>query len=509
MELDYEKIIKRFEVAKGRKLLWESHLRECYQYALPERNTIDYFSPGSRKRQRLFDDTAVDALEDFASRLTYSLVPANTKWMKLEAGSDVPKNEKEEIDTLLEETTETLFNHLNSSNFVSQVNESFLDLGISTGAIVCEEGDGIQSSLNFRSVSLSELILENSSLGIIETVFREFKIPAKDVKDKWKNAKLSEALMQTIKNTPTQEVELIEATLKEENIFYSLLIYPKEKTFLINIKLDYNPFIVFRESTISGEVYGRGRVMRQLNNIKTLNRMVEDYLKGLSFQANPIFLASDDGILNPYTVRVRPGVVLPVGTNDRGSPSLTTLPMAGNPQLMDFAIRNYQDQIRRALLSKPFGSIEETPVRSATEMSIRNADQAATTLSASSRVQSELLERIIANSIAILKKAGKVGDMKVNGREVKIKFVNPSTRQQDESVLASYGRFMEIVQAFPPELIAQKIKVEDIPVEIAKTVGLPASILRDEDEVAEIQQVQAQQAQAEQGITQEKEIQDV
>jgi hypothetical protein len=315
--------------------------------------------------------------------------------------------------------------------------------------------------------------------------------------------------MQTIENKPVEEIELIEATLQDGKQFFSLLIYPKEKVFLVETLLDYNPFIVFRESTIAGEVYGRGRVMRQLNNIKTLNRMVEDYLKGLSFQANPIFTASDDGILNPYTVRVRPGVVLPVGTNERGSPSLQALQLSGNPQLMDFAIRNYQDQIRRALLSKPFGSIDETPVRSATEMSIRNADNAATTLSASSRVQSELLERIIANSIAILKKAGKVGDMKINGREVKIKFVNPSTRQQDESTLAAYGRFIEIVSVFPPELIAQKIKVEDIPVEIANTLGLPASIIRDDEEVAEMQQTQADQAAQQAGIPPEGEAQNV
>lgn len=503
--LDFDKVKKRFSAAKARKLLWEHHLRECYRYALPERNTIDKWSPGTMKRQRLFDDTAVDALQDFASRLTSALVPDNTKWMKLESGTDIQEKEKEKADKFLEETTETLFNHLNSSNFTPQVNEAFLDLGISTGAIICEEGDGIQSSLNFRSVSLSELILENSSRGIVETVFREFKVPVKDIKETWPRAKLTETLEDMILNKPTTEVSLVEAVIEENKKFISVLMYNREKTFLLHEDLEYNPYVIFRESTIPGEVYGRGRVMRQLNNIKTLNRMVEDYLKGLSFQANPIFTASDDGVINPYSIKLRPGVVLPVGSNDNANPTLRALQLSGNPQLMDFAIKNYQDQIRRSLLSKPFGNIEETPVRSATEMSIRNADNAATTLSASSRVQSELLERIVANSVIILKKAGKVGDFKVNGREVKIKFVNPSTRQQDESVLAAYGRFMEFMVALPPELVAQKIKVEDIPVEIAETLGLPASIIRDEEDVAEMQQVQADQAAAQAGVQPEGE----
>jgi hypothetical protein len=501
--LDYEKVKRRFSTAKSRKQLWEHHLRECYRYAIPERNTIDKWSPGTMKRDSVFDDTAVDALQDFASRLTSQLVPNNTQWMKLESGTDIPKEEQNKVNSFLEETTDILFNHLNSSNFTSQVNEAFLDLGISTGAIICEEGDGIQSSLNFRAISLSELILEYSSRGIVETVFREFRIPVKDVRNSWKNAKFTESMKQMLIDKPTTEISLIEAVVEENNKYTSVLMYPREKAFLVHTDLDYNPYVIFRENTIPGEVYGRGRIMRQLNNIKTLNRMVEDYLKGLSFQANPIFTASDDGIINPYTVKLRPGSILPVGSNDNANPTLRALQLSGNPQLMDFAIRNYQDQIRRALLSKPFGSIEETPVRSATEMSMRNSEQAASTLSASSRVQSELLERIVANSIQILKKAGKVSEFSVNGREVKIKFVNPATRQQDESTLAAYGRFMEFMAVFPPEIVAQKIKVEDIPVGIYDTLGLPMSGKRDEEEIEEMQAAQAQQQAAQQGIPQE------
>jgi len=498
--LDYETVKARFSEAKQRKLLWEDHIRECYRYALPERNTMDKWSPGTRKRQYVFDDTAVDALSDFASRLTATLVPNNTEWMKLEAGTDIDPKDKDKVEKLLEDITEKLFENINSSNFTAQMDTAFLDLGISTGAVICSEGDGIQSSLNFRAVSLSELILENSSRSIVETVFREFKIPVKDIKKTWPRAKLTESLVEKLTNKPTAEVNLIEAVIEQDKKYYSLLIYQNERAYLIHEELDYNPWVVFRENTIPGEVYGRGRVMRQLNNIKTLNRMVADYLKGLSFQANPIFTAADDGVINPYTMKLQPGVIMPVGSNDNANPTLRALQLSGNPQLMDFAIKNYQDQIRRTFLSKPFGNIEETPVRSATEMSIRNADNAASTLSASSRVQSELLERIVANSLYILKKAGKVPDFKVNGKEVKIKFVNPSTRQQDESILAAYGRFMEFMAPLPPELVAQKIKVEDVPVDIWDTLGLPATGKRDQEEIDAMMKQQQKMAQQQQGM---------
>lgn len=208
-QLDIENVLIRFSEAKARKLLWEDHIRECYRYALPERNTIDKWSPGTRKRQYVFDDTAVDALSDFASRLTATLVPNNTEWMKLEAGTEIPENEKEKVDKALEEITMKLFENINSSNFTSQMDTAFLDLGISTGAVICSEGDGIQSSLNFRAVSLSELILENSSQSIVETVFREFKMPVKDIRKTWPRAELTEMLEEKLINKPTTEVSLI------------------------------------------------------------------------------------------------------------------------------------------------------------------------------------------------------------------------------------------------------------------------------------------------------------
>lgn len=63
-ELDPETIIRRFEKAKERRSVWESHWQECYDYALPRRDgAISTISPGEKKQQRLFDGTAGDAIE--------------------------------------------------------------------------------------------------------------------------------------------------------------------------------------------------------------------------------------------------------------------------------------------------------------------------------------------------------------------------------------------------------------------------------------------------------------
>lgn len=495
--LSYEKVLSRFKAAKQDKQLWESILRDCYDYAMPERNTIDVRMQGEKKMNKVFDSTAIDALEDYATRMGSLLVPSYSRWMVMEAGSDIPEEKQTELNKYLEVSNKELYQHINTSNFSSQIHEAFLDLAISTGAIIIEEGDGIQSGLNFRAVSLSEIYPERSQRGIIETVFREMKIPVKDIQDFWPKAKLTESMIDLLDKKPETEFDLLEAVVEQKGKYYTILSCFTSKAFLLEEEIDYNPWVVFRESTLPGETLGRGRVMRVLNDIKTLNKMKEDYLRALSFQANPIFTATDDGVINPYTVKMKPGVTMPVGSNDNVNPTLRALQLSGNPQLLDFEIKSLQDSIRRTLLSKPFGNIEETPVRTATEMSIRNADHAQISIGASSRIQVELLERVVKNSVHILKKQGKIAEFKIDGREVKLKFVNPASRQQEESKLAAYGRFLEFAAA-APQYAERAIEMEELPADIWDALGLPADRKRTD---AEKQQYDAKIAQQQQALT--------
>jgi len=195
---DYQATLRRVSAARANKQQWEHHLRECYRYALPERNTMDERTRGAKKREYVFDATAVDSLEDYANRMETQLVPPTVNWMMLEAGSAIPEDQDDEIKQGLEQSTDVLFQHIRSSNFSSQIHETFLDLGISTGAIIVEAGDGIQSGLNFRAASLSELILERSSRGTVDTVWRDLKVPAADIPKVWPHAKITEGLAQII-----------------------------------------------------------------------------------------------------------------------------------------------------------------------------------------------------------------------------------------------------------------------------------------------------------------------
>jgi len=491
---NFDRMIKRINKARtNKKAQWESHLRECYRYALPESQTFDTFSPGQKKREYVYDSTAEYALEDYASRMESQLVPAWRKWFMLEAGSEIPEEQKEAVEEYLEEATDTIFHHINHSNFNGQVKETFLDLGISTGSIIIEEGDGIQSALNFRSVSLSEVLIEKSALGIVETVWREIKVNVQDIKYIWPNATLNDKLEKMMDENP--EVDFVEGVAKDEKTgnYITMVIDEKNKDVLLEEEDDSSPWVVFRESTIPGEVYGRGRIMRALPDIKTLNKMVEDHLRAAAFTANPIFTALDDGIINPYTISLVPGSIIPVGSNDNANSTLRPLVSGGDYNVLNYDISRLQESIRTVMISKPFGSIQETPVRTATEMSIRDADMQATSGSATGKLQTELLERLLNQVVKVLVRLGKLVPMKIDGKEITIKFTSPMARQQDADEIMQVMKTMEMLMALPPEIIQQEVKVEALPHFLIDKMGVPKTFKRTDLEKKQLQEQQQQQ----------------
>ena len=62
--------IKRYEKAKAFRENWVPLFEECYEYALPMRESFYQEEAGQRRDDRIFDETAVVGVQEFASRLT-------------------------------------------------------------------------------------------------------------------------------------------------------------------------------------------------------------------------------------------------------------------------------------------------------------------------------------------------------------------------------------------------------------------------------------------------------
>ena len=211
-----------------------------------------------------------------------------------------------------------------------------------------------------------------------------------------------------------------------------------------------------------------------------------------------VFTASDDGVLNPNTVRIVPGAIIPVARN--GGPqgeSLKPLPRSGDPQLTQFTSNDLIASIKTIMLDESLPP-DNMSARSATEIQERMKQLSQNLGSAFGRLISETMYPIVRRTLELMNELGMIElPLKVNGLQVKISPTAPLAMAQNMEKVNEVLNFMKILQGLGPQgqLFINQDKAMDF---IADNLGIPASLrTTPEERQALIQQAQqmAQMAQ--------------
>jgi hypothetical protein len=498
-----EQKLKRYDRAKAFRENWVPLFEECYEYALPQRESFYYEEAGQRRDEKIFDETAVVGVQEFASRLQSGLVPNFARWADLASGSEVPPEQREEVDNELDEVTEYVFEVLQNSNFSQEVHESFMDLAVGTGVLCVEEGDSINPVI-FSAIPLPHVVLDTGPDDRIDHVFRERKkvrfddLPILYKRDSFDPKVM--AMMGKDRETTVLEVVCRDYTKKNEEAYYHYAICMTTRT-LLHAKemrgMGSNPFICFRWSKCAGEVYGRGPLINALSAIKTTNLTIELILENAQMAISGIYQMEDDGVINPDTIQLVPGSIIPKAM---GSQGLQPLQAAGRFDVAQLVLSDMRLNIKRALYNDMLGNPDKTPA-TATEVAERMADLSRRIGSAFGRLQAELVQPVLQRVIYILKKQGRIEVPTVNGREVKVKSVSPLAQAQANQDISSVARFLELVGGvFGPEMLQLLIDGEQTAVHLAKKFGVPESLIRDEEQRRQIAAIAQQMAQQQQGM---------
>jgi len=485
-----EAIIKRREKAAKRKELWRSLYRDCYQYAMPARETFDWGdTPGQFKNNVLYDSTLQEATYTAANTMVALLFPNWQRWAKFAPGGEIlPEQIDTEMLKTLQDITEIFFDFLNNSNFPQVSNEFALDLQIGTAALRFDEGPSNENPFVFSATPLAALELEEGPNGAIETVFMLRKPLGRNLARMYDGMEVFDlpmALQDRIREKPDEEVEVIQATIFEPDSkrYFGVVVWVENKTIIW--RYDYgesSPDIVARASKVAGEIFGRGRVTLALSDARTLNKMQEFVLRHSAQQVAPPMTGVSDGVLNPYTAVLAPNTILPVGSNARNNPSLAVMDFGGNFAITDALMEGLRERIRRTLLGP---EPSEGPVKSATEVNISDRNRLWAMGGEYGRVQVEFLFKVAARGINILQSRGLVPKFKVDGREVAVKFVSPFARSQDVEDLLALERTLNLTSLLQgtTEL---GLKIEEIPAWVAKKTGLDQALVNTEKERAQI-----------------------
>ncbi|MGB0670901.1 MAG: portal protein [Rhodospirillales bacterium] len=494
---DPQAILERFRRAKERRSTWEDHWRECYDYALPRHDgALDARTPGEKKTDNLFDATAPDAVEQLAASLLALLTPPWARWFGLSLGAGAAEEDEDAFGPFLDEIAETLQVHFDRSNFAVEMHQCYLDLvTVGTASLMFEEASfGEPSAFRFTAVPLSAAILEEGPLGKLDQTFRRALLTRAQLLERYPGTELPDE-PDVKSGAPERRYAVVEAVrpesdgyrytavldnapaadLTEGSIMGSDGIFTGgggSATLLREGRFRRSPFINFRWLKAPGEAYGRSPVMKALPDIKTVNKAVELTLKNATIAVTGIWQADDDGVLNPATVKLVPGTIIPKAV---GSQGLRPLDSPGRFDISQMILEDLRGNIRRALLVDKLGEVNG-PRMTATEILERSAEMARLLGATFGRLQSELLTPLVLRAVDILIRRGEIPPIVVDGRSVDIQYRSPLAQDQSRKEAKDLLNWVQALAALGPEALA----LVDAPKAarwLAKAHGVPNELL--------------------------------
>jgi hypothetical protein len=500
LKLSPEDLIKRHDIAMRKKDDFRDLYDEAYEFALPQRNLYDGYWEGkvggSKKMARVFDSTAINSTQRFANRLQSGIFPPQRSWCRLEPGPDIPNDRRSEAQAALDVYTEKLFATLKQSNFDIAMGEFLLDLAVGTAVMIVQPGDDV-SPINFVPVPQYLVSFEEGANGQVDNVYRRMRIKGESIQQQWKDAKIDPELQKKIDDKPTDDVELVEATVFDyrSGKYGYYVIHKESKTEVVYRVMPYSPWVVARYMKVAGEIYGRGPLITALPDIKTLNKTLELLLKNASLAIAGVYTAADDGVLNPNTVKIVPGAIIPVARN--GGPqgeALKALPRSGDFNVSQIVINNLQMSIKRILLDESLPP-DNMSARSATEVVERMKELSQNLGSAFGRLINETMIPLVTKTLEVMDARGLVDlPLRVNGLEVRITPVAPLAMAQSMDEVNKVLQFAQIAQGAGPEG-QMSLKVGEMLDYIGEKLGIPAKLRTSPAERAQRMQDMAQMAQ--------------
>ena len=514
----FDYIRKRLDKLEADRGTWESHWQEILDYVMPRKAEITFLrSRGEKRTEVLFDSTAITANNLLAASLQGTLTSPSLPWFSLKLRDD-EANKIRDVQIWLEDTARRMYAVFNESNFNTEVHEMYLDLcSVGTSAIFVEEANEgfLQGGLHFNTLHIAEYFIQENSTGKVDTLYRKYKMTARQAVQEFGENNIGTKVKDALKDKPDTQFNFIHAVeptadyeravgkAKTKLPYHSCHVCFEDKMVVRSGGYNEFPYLVPRWSKATGEIFGRSPSYNALPDIKTLNKAVEIGLKAWAKAIDPPLLVTDDGVIG--RVRMTPAGITVV----RSDTAVKPLQIGSNWQITDLKENQLRTAIRQAYYSDQL-QLQEGPQMTATEVQVRYELMQRLLGPTLGRFQTEFLNPLIERVFGIMMRSDALMPRPeaISGTNMDIEYVGPLARSQrmEEAIAVErlYQLAMQVVQVDPT--VMDVINHEQAIRMRATLLGVPKTVLRGEDEVAEIREERAaaQQAAQEQAMAQQQ-----
>lgn len=462
---------KRSEKAWGIANTWHTTIKDAYRWVLPERYTVASTGrDGQPNYSNLFDSTGQTALTDFAAFVTEALYPFDQEWFRFAPKDTLPNGAKDILRPMADKFTLTVRQLIDESNFHSAILAANKDLSLGTRFLRIDLDPYDETRIVFAAMLPTTFAIDEDRHGVIAGVFMKIKIRGVELERMFPGGEFSDQTRRQIEKDPECEVEICEAVTRiDDGWQYCAWEAGTAKDGAADVIVEQyymtSPITVTRWSKTIGQAWGVGPSVQMLPDIKTADKVVELTLKNAAIAVTGIWLADDDGVLNPANIKLVPGSIIPKAV---GSAGLTPLEAPGRFDVSQIVLEELRAKINMAHYVVKLPDREMT----AYEASERTREEQRRLRGVFGQLRSEDVEPVLRRVIDLGQQMGRIpNDPRI--RLLDLELVGPLAQAMRENrVRREIEAYQTVRTLFGPEAAAAAFKLQNMIPDMLSDLGI-------------------------------------
>jgi len=510
--LAVQDILGRLGTLKQTRKPYEALWKEITEFVLPRRSFWDQdATPGQKAPQKIYDGTALDALQTLADGLQSGVVSAKLRWFRLTM-QDKRQQSLPGVADWLEEVEDILYGELARSNFYEAISEFFLDAGSIGTAVMLVEDEIANRRILFSTRHVKECYVAESRTGTVDTLYREFYMTNRQAQQTW-GKKLSQQRLELAKTQPFGRGRYVHACFPRAERDPGKVDQNNKAWASVYIDAEYNedkiieeggfdafPYLVWRWRKNSDEIYGRSPAADAIYDVLRLNQVAKT-----SLQAGQ--LAVEPPLNVPDAMKGQERIV-PRGFNYYSKPDELIYPinLGQNYQVSKDQEKDIQDQIRAIFRSKIFLLMEQLQngPHTATEIRERIGEKVAVLGAILDRLDSETLVPGLDRTYTICERNGLLPlppeSLGAGGR-LHVEFMGllrqaQKLYHQSMGIVSGMAFIGGMKEMFPESM--DNVDADELMRIGMDTQGMPQKVIREVPQVTEIRRIRQQEAERQQ-----------
>jgi len=495
------------------------HWRDLANYILPRRARfdVDDRNKGSKKNSKIIDNTATIAADTAAAGMHTGITSSARPWFLLTI-PDPELSEFRSVKQWLNTVTQrmrTVFNRSNLYNALPTVYGDEIVYGTAAMAVMEDSKDVIRC----YTFPIGSYYLSQNHRCVVDVFVREFAMTVRQLVEQFGIDAVSTEVRSAyergnlerwinvrwcVRPNPQYEDGALESSRKlYQSVYYEANASIHDEPLSVKGYDDF-PVLCPRWALTGEDVYGTSPGMRALGDVMQLQQEQKRKSQGIDKMVNPAMTA-------PISLQNRKASLLPG--------DITYVDMAQGQQKFEPAhevrlplgelkedIADIRDRINRAFYADLFRMLIQSDRRQITarEVDERHEEKLLMLGPTLERQNDDMLDPLIDRVFNIMLRRGIIPTppQELEGMDLRVEYISIMAQAQKMIATAGVERFAGFVGAVhaqvPEEGVPDKVDFDQMIDEYGEMVGVPPTIIRDDEQAQEIRQKRQQAIQQQQ-----------